>query len=170
MTVRPRLVIESTPFDRLIELAGWTLLLATWILVARYFAELPRTIPIHFNLQGEADGYAGKMSIMFLPVLGTLLLVAMTILNRYPHVFNYPVAITEANAAYQYANAVRMIRVLKLSIALVFLLISWMTIHSARTGDSPGAWVIVVILAIVMLPLGYFLIKTLIQKTKGADR
>ena len=67
--------------------------------VANYF-ELPEIIPTHYNEAGEADSYGDKLNILALPIISTLLFIGLTILNKRPHLFNYPSEITKENALF----------------------------------------------------------------------
>jgi hypothetical protein len=60
----------------------------------------------------------------------------MTILNRYPYLFNYPIAINSENALRQYTNSTRMIRYLKLSVVTIFTLIVLFTIVRLPAGPQ----------------------------------
>jgi hypothetical protein len=43
----------------------------------------------------------------------------MTVLNRFPHIFNYTTTITEENALREYTRATRLVRYLKLTMVLI---------------------------------------------------
>ncbi len=160
MEKRPKIKPEPTALDRLLEMAGYAMLAFIWIVTLYFYRKLPETIPTHFNATGTADDYGSKSSVFLLPVLGTVLFIGISILNRFPHIFNYPVKITPENALRQYTMATRMIRVLKLSVLIVFTLITWLTGHAAinQTG-SIGAWLMPVILGLVFIPTGIFIYK-----------
>ena len=160
MTERPKLTLPLSPTDKIIEIAGWVCLALLWITTLVCYANLPEIIPTHFNLAGKADDHGHKMVIYFLPVIGTLMFIGMTVLNRYPHRFNYPATITADNAARQYQNGKRMVRVLKLGIAIVFSMLVFMIYRSA-TGPSGNLqyWFLPVMLAVILIPLAYFTIR-----------
>ena len=160
-TERPKIKLIPSTADKLVELLGWIMLLAIWALTISQYSTLPNTIPTHFNGAGEADGFGSKASIIGLPVIATLLFIGLTVLNRYPHIFNYPTAITQDNALRLYTLATRMLRYLKLVLVLVFGGIEFMTIQHA-TGEAAGlgVWFLPVTLVLVFLPLIYFLIKS----------
>ena len=165
MSNRPRPEIQSSLFDKTIELLGWVCLILLWIITIFSYARLPEIIPTHFDASGKADDEGSKMVLFFLPVIGTLLFVVLTILNRYPHIFNYPVAITEANAQKQYNNAQRMIKVLKLILAVVFSILVFLIYHAASTANgSLGIWFLPVVLGMILIPLGYFIYKAVKEK------
>lgn len=110
MKGRPRIKIELTTTDNVIELIGWLSLLAIWVLAITSYSNLPDTIPIHYNGAGQIDRFGNKINILTLPLIATILFVGITIANRFPHIFNYPTKITEENAFSQYSNITRMNR------------------------------------------------------------
>ena len=160
-TERPKITPIPTSTDKLVEALGWLILLALWGWTITHYSSLPETIPTHFNAAGEADGFGSKVSLIALPVIATLLFIGLTLLNRYPHIFNYPTAITQDNALKQYTLATRMLRYLKLVLVVVFGGIEFMTIQYA-TGKAAGlgAWFLPLTLVLVFLPLIYFVVKS----------
>ena len=163
-TERPKITLVPTTADKLVDILGWIILLALWALTITNYSSLPDTIPTHFNAAGEADGFGSKVTILSLPVIATLLFIGLTVLNRYPHSFNYPTAITQDNALRLYTLATRMLRYLKLVLVIVFGGIEFMTIQNA-TGKAAGlgVWFLPLTLVLIFLPLIYFLIKS-VQK------
>jgi uncharacterized membrane protein len=158
---RPKFKIQLSPTDQALELLGWGVLLALWVWTGTNYSSLPDTIPTHFNAAGEADGFGRKASIVGLPLIATLLYIGLTLLNRVPHIFNFPTPVTQDNALRQYTNATRMIRYLKLILVLVFAGISFQTIQQAnRTGEGLGLWFLPLTLALIFMPLIYFVIKS----------
>jgi uncharacterized membrane protein len=160
-TERPNITLVPTTVDKLVELLGWIILLALWTLTICHYSTLPETIPTHYNAAGKADGFGSKASIIGLPVIATLLFIGLTVLNRYPHIFNYPTAITQDNALRLYTLATRMLRYLKMVLVLVFGGIEFMTIQNA-TGKAAGlgTWFLPLTLVLIFIPLIYFVIKS----------
>ena len=165
MEKRPKYKLVLTITDKSLEIIGWLLIIAVWALTIINYSKLPSVIPIHYNLTGQADGFGGKGTIITLPIIATILFVGMTVLNRFPHIFNYPTTITKDNALRQYTNATRMIRVLKLIIVIIFGLIAYQTIQNA-TGQANGLgeWFLPLILALIHIPLIYFVVKSYRRK------
>jgi uncharacterized membrane protein len=126
---------------------------------------LPDTIPTHFNLKGEVDGYGNKSEILYLPVLATILVTLLSYLSKYPQIFNYPVKITQENASFQHKNAVNMIGTLKFSLVIVFSLITYMSYRNALNGyEKSNIWLLPIIILIVLGPIVYFIYKAIIYK------
>ena len=161
MEIKPKIRLVHSKSDRLIEIIAWAFLALLWILTLLFYDGLPETIPIHFNAMGHPNEYESKMTIMFLPVFGTLLFLGLTTLNKYPHILNLPIKVTESNAYRQYTNATRMIRVLKLVIMVVFSLAVVMIIKAAKIdSEKSNIWLMPVIIGLVVIPTAYFILKS----------
>lgn len=162
---RPKVNIQKEYSDRTIRFIG---LFALGILICLplfNYNALPETIPQHFNLYGEPDAYGPKSIIWLLPIVGILLYVGMSWLSRYPHIFNYPIEITEENAAFQYKNAVRMINVLATLITCAFAYITFAMIQVALGNQqSLGTAFIIVFLLLIFGTMGYYIVKSLKSK------
>ena len=92
-----------------------------------------------------------------MPILSTILFVGMTILNKYPHIFNYPSKITIENAERQYTIATKLIRYLKLIIVITFSFIAFQIANEQQNGS--GIWFIPVFIGLIYIPLIYAIIK-----------
>ena len=126
-----------------------------WALTVYMIFKLPQTIPVHYNFSGEPNRYGNKALILVLPIFGTAQFFLFTWLNKSPHIFNYPVTITEENAEKQYRIATRMNRVVKLSVLILFtgiVLLTYLTTLGFVNGLGP--W-------FVPLPIGVFLMLTI---------
>jgi uncharacterized membrane protein len=165
MKERPRLNLELTQADKSVEIIGWLLIFAIWGLTILNYQNLPDTIPIHYNVAGVADGFGDKWMIFTLPIVATVLFVGLTILNKFPHILNYPTEITADNALRQYTNVTRLIRYLKVIIVVIFGLITFLTIrHANGQTDGLGIWFLPLTMGLIFMPLIYFSIKSI--KTK----
>ena len=165
MKKRAKIKIEITTNDKILEIVGWISLFAIWSLTIVNYNSLPDIIPIHYNAAGESDGFGRKAYILMLPLISTTLFVGLTILNKFPHIFNYPTGITEENAQRQYTNATRLIRYLKFIIVLIIGYISFMTIQNAHgKAEGLGSWFTPLFLVLVFLPLLFFIVKSVKMK------
>jgi uncharacterized membrane protein len=129
MKERPRLKIDLTTTDKILEILGWTSIPLVWVITTINYSQLPDIIPTHFNGFGNADGFGSKISILMLPLIATVLFLLLSFLNRFPHVFNYPFNITTENAYKSYRNATRLIRLIKLIVVIVFGIIVLKVVH-----------------------------------------
>lgn len=137
MSERPPLSLPRTPLELSLEIAaaaGLVWMLGTVLLA---WDSLPATIPTHFGISGEPDGWGPRWTIILLPLLAIGLYAALTVMARYPHRMNYPWEITAENAPRQYRLARGMMAALKTEIVLFFGFIKYAGIRVAR-GETPG--------------------------------
>lgn len=134
---RPRIKIGLRSVDWLLEFFGLAFLLLLIILPAVYYGDLPGEIPTHFDGSGLPDGYGSKGTLLLFPVIGFVLYFLLTIISFFPHIFNFPVKITPQNAEIQYRLAIRLLRILKTLILVMFSFICYQTIKTAM-GSSVG--------------------------------
>lgn len=162
---RPRIEIEPSFFEVLMQVIAISLLVLHWTYVAWHFDALPDIIPTHFNHQGEVDGTGTKWSLIAMPIIGTIIYAGLVILSKYPHILNYPVEITPENAVRQYKGAVRFLRFLAFSLVCVFSIISWQTISIAQNQKSGvDAWFLPVFIVLTLLPLPLYFLFAFKQK------
>lgn len=161
MEKRPHLRITRTKSDNIVEYISTITLVSIWVYVFFSYFSLPETIPVHFNLSGEVDGYGNKGILFLLAIIPTIIGLGLTVLNNYPHVFNYTVEITKDNAEKQYQFATRMIRYLKLCICILFAAILFeVNMGALQSSNSIGPWFVPIAIIIVLFPIIYFTIKS----------
>jgi uncharacterized membrane protein len=158
---RPRIHLEKQPIDIVLEGASILLLILMLIYCGIHFQNLPEKIPTHFNASGESDEFGGKTTIWLLPFTGLVQYVILTVLNRFPHTFNYPVKITAENAEQQYRLATRLILSLKASILLLFGYITFKTVSMAEgKSDTLGNYSMVAFVVLLAGITGFYFIQS----------
>ena len=161
MLNRPILKISLTPVDKALEIFGWFTLAVLWCFTIYSYSKLPDIIPIHFNAHGQVNGRGSKATIFILPVIASIVFAGMTILNKYPHIFNYPANLTNENALRQYTNATSMLRYIKSIIVVIFLLIVLFTYWTAIGKTSGlGVWFVPLTFVMIACPTIYFVVKS----------
>ncbi len=133
---KPKIKIPLDGVDIAIELAAVLAVIALITLPIGFYAQLPDTIPIHFNASGQADGYGPKSSILVIPAIGIAIYLGLTVLNRFPHLFNYPKTITEHNYERQYRIATKMMRSLNLIVTAGFAYIAFSIVTNGLSGSD----------------------------------
>ncbi len=158
---RPVIKVSPTIFDKVLFVAALLLLVSLWMIVLYNYASLPEIIPIHYNASGEVDGYGNKIHILVLPLVATFLFGLLSYLIKFPHKYNYLTRITPENAARQYKYAARSLRAIRLSVVIIFLLIAYETLqHTRDTINQFGKWTLPFMLAIIFVPMFYYMIKS----------
>jgi len=158
---RPRIKIRLTALDYIVEVLSLLSVLAAIILYIIYWKIAPEVVPIHYNIYGEVDGYGSKTALLILPISSVLIYVGLTILNRYPHIFNFPTTVTEQNALSLYKIATRMVRWLKLLCCFPFVHIIWNEVRIIITHQEPkfGGIVILLLVPCIIFYLVFFITK-----------
>lgn len=116
---RPKIHIPLAQLDIILEIIAVSLLLFVWIYPAMYYTQLPETIPTHFNAKGEADDWGSKVFIWLIPMITTFTYALIIVLNRFPHLHNYMVNITEENAFKNYQLSTRILRIANLFVLII---------------------------------------------------
>jgi uncharacterized membrane protein len=106
-------------------------------IAAAAWTSLPDRVPTHFGADGSPDGWGERWTVWLLPAVAVLMNIGLAVLERYPQIYNYPVRITEANAARQYGLAVDLITLLRLEMAWMFAGLTWGTVQVAK-GEVEG--------------------------------
>lgn len=122
-----------------------------FIIFTLYFTQqwltLPNELPIHFNMKGEPDGWGGKWVVWIPLIIGLILWIGLSTLEKYPHTYNYQ-NLNAENAERQYKNARIMVNIMKAEITLFFMYISWMIIGFSSEREANNVW----------LPIAMFII------------
>ena len=138
---------------RWIQTATWVFLILYWILVLYHYPNLPEQIPTHFNIMGEADALGSKSNIFLLPAIATAIVLGMGSAKR---------SKVDEGAGQQtaYTNAMRMAIILHCTLVFLFAGISYQSIQIAfNKSSSLGMFFLPMSLAIIFIPMGYFMWK-----------
>ena len=119
--IKPPLTI----LDWILEIAALITVIATIVLFVLVWLRAPDIVPIHYNFAGHADTFGNKSTLWVLPDISLITYIGLTILNCYPHIFNFPTKVTPENAATLYKIATRVLRIVKLLVGLMFLWVVW---------------------------------------------
>lgn len=140
MENRPRIKVDKTLLQKCLDIAALTFLILGIIYLSLEWSGIPNRVPVHFNAAGEADNWGSKTAIILMPGLGILIWGVFTMLERYPHRYNYVVKITEGNAALQYRSAVVLMRFLKNTIAFLFAYLTVECVQIAKGLEEGLVW------------------------------
>jgi hypothetical protein len=157
---RPVLQIPKSSLEIGLETAAALGMLTMLYVTIKSWPLLPETIPHHFGVSGKPDAWGGKWILWLFPGISLVLYIGLTILSRYPHIYNYPWPITEKNAAAQYHLACTMIVALKAEIILLFAYLQQQTIQVAL-GKAGGLGVafLPIFLILIFGTIGFYFVK-----------
>lgn len=147
---RPVIKIPYSPLDVIFEILTVIGIVSVLLLLITKWKYIPNTVPTHFSASGIVDSWGNKWSLMTLPCVGILFYVLLTIVSKFPHIFNYPWPITEDNVQSQYRIGRLMIISLKAEMVWLFTYLEWQSIQ-VSIGKAQG-------LGIAFLPIMFLVI------------
>ena len=130
-----KIQIRHTVPDRILEAGSLLLTAGTTLYLLFGWDSFPERIPAHYNAAGEIDRWGSKGELIFLPVLMWVFYIELSLLQRFPQIWNTGVEVTEENRERVYRILLYMIETLKLLIKAVF---SFLTVYSMTGKDLPG--------------------------------
>ena len=159
MTQRPIIKIPLSTADKVEEALCIVILISLWAGVIVVFPSLPQTIPRHFNATGTADGFGDKANIFALPLVATFEYALITILQRFPHIYNYLSEVTPENARRMYTSATKLMRHIKLVVLIILTAVVVLIYRSVVTNSfGIGTWFLPASIGLIMIPLVVYLI------------
>ncbi|HEY3398162.1 MAG TPA: DUF1648 domain-containing protein [Armatimonadota bacterium] len=103
---------------------------------------LPERIPTHFGVSGAVDGWGPKLMLYVLVGILAVVYLGLTLLQRVPGIYNYPVKVTDENRTRLQMIAVGMMRWMKVEIAALVTYIQWVVVqvgtHQAAGMSTPA--------------------------------
>ena len=146
---------KKTTFSKITNLISLLSFVGIVLYVIITWKNIPDMIPGHYNIAGEIDKYSSKNSIWILIVVQILLFTMMSVLERFPNIWNTGVQITEENVERVYTNLRNMQTYLKMMIMIYF---SYMTFQSIGGGNL-HSMSIFIFLVLVFGGMAIFLVK-----------
>ncbi len=148
----------KSTYERIVDQLAVALLVLLFVYTATNFANLPETVPTHFNIKGEIDGWGSRWFVWFLPLVAVFTFVLLMFANRFPQAMNYPVKITPDNAQRQFILARVFIRTLNMAMVVMFCLLQYVLIQMALTQTIMNMGVLILLLLLmVFAPIGVYL-------------
>lgn len=129
---RPRLTIPQTNLEICCEIIAAVSLISLAVYLAAIWTKLPAQIPIHFNIMGQPDRWGRQNEIFQLFGVMAALYAGLSILQRFPHIYNYPFGLTPQNVYRQYQLARQLLVLIKTEIVGLFSVIQWAIMQVAR--------------------------------------
>jgi len=127
----PSVSIPRTNLEKALEIAYVIGILAMLFAIVMYWAALPDQIPTRFGARGIPVAWSDKVALIRQLFVVVLISAGLTVLSRYPHLFNYPWRITEQNIRAQYLLARTLLNWIKVELVWLFGFTEWESIQVA---------------------------------------
>ena len=158
---QPVLKLESTAGAKLLDYLAAAMVVALIFLTAWLYAELPESVPSHFDFKGQPTSYGPRWMIWIIPFLTLFVYVLVQWALQYPHYGNYLVRITENNARRQYQNTRWMLRWIRLILIiwLALTMISKLNIINETTWQL-HPWILPLFILALFSTMIYFMVRS----------
>ncbi len=157
---RPKITVPQNSTDLWIDRFSFLLFFIIWLSVFVYYPDLPNEIPTHFNGRGQADAFGSKQTIWILMGVFSSIFIGIYILNKYPHLHNYTVKITEENALKNYRFSTRVLRVVNfLNLLLLAYILKTMMTPYEKQSTAFGGWFLPTIMIGSLVLIIYIFVK-----------
>ena len=145
--------------DRILELVAAAMAVLLLILTGVLYSQAPETVPTHFNLSGDADGWGGKG---FYWILAAIMLVSMIICASAAYnrkLVNLPIRLKEPVFYRQIGLISRMCRIMTITFGFIWLAVL-LAMSASFIGMSESVAVALIPLSVVLM-LGVVMFYTL---------
>ena len=147
--------IKRSKYDVTINLICLLLLSGLVVYLLINWSDIPDKIPGHYNAMGEVDRWGNKGELLFLPIIGWIMYIGITVLQHFPQVWNTGVTVTEENKARIYPILKNIIGTTKLLVVGVFVILD---INSALAKSLP-IWFLPIFLVLMFGSIIFSVVK-----------
>lgn len=160
-TEKPKLDIEKLAVAKVFDVLVIALFAAALVYLFWYWNQLPDQIPAHFGVDGEVDRYGSRVELFLLPIIGIVMWLGMSLLEKYPHTYNY-LNLRPDNVEVQYRYGMLFMNVIKNLSTLLFVFLIWQTtdIAMARIG-SLNMPIFITLLVLLFGSVGFYVYKVM---------
>ncbi|MFJ7669148.1 DUF1648 domain-containing protein [Lysinibacillus sp. NPDC097195] len=160
---RPILKLPKTRYEKFLDVIGGGLFIVSIVFIISQFGNLPEEIPAHFNGAGEVDRWGSKIEVFILPGIGLIMWIFLGLLEKAPHLHNYPTRLNEGNVEAFYLNSRKLCNELKNFSVILFAILSCeMILVALGKLDDLGWW----FLPFVIIGTGIPIVKGLMASSK----
>lgn len=133
------------------------LLFSIFIMFLTQWAKLPATVATHYNFFGTPDSYGSKSQFFALLIVETALYLLITVIIKFPWIYNTPYEITEKNAPVLYGIMKEMLAVVNFEITASFsyILFAGFMVAKGRMHGLGNIFLIVFLAAVTLTIIFY---------------
>ncbi len=141
--------------DRILEVISLLVMIGTTFYLIVGWNSFPDRIPAHYNAAGEIDRWGGKGELIFLLVMMWILYIGITLIQRFPQIWNTGVQVTQENRERVYRTLMYMLETLKL---LMVAGLSFLTVYG-MTGKNLPVWFLFVFMGALFADLIFWMVR-----------
>ena len=162
---RPPYIRKIFMSEKITELIILLIVIGMIVYTFLTFSKLPKTVPTHIGVTGQVDGYGNKGTLLAMPIIGLVFYIGLSVLQRFPNIFNFPIEVTENNAEALYSLGIKLIRCLKLFVVLIFAVESFTFTQLALGKEfTAGIAFLTFLIVLMIVMLIYYIVKMTRQR------
>ncbi|WP_286923462.1 MULTISPECIES: DUF1648 domain-containing protein [Lysinibacillus] len=151
---RPILKLPKTKFEKLWDYIGCGIFMLSILYIFIMWGKIPEEVPGHFNGAGEVDRWGTKIELFILPFIGVFLWILLSLLEKAPHMHNYPARLNENNVKAFYLNSRKTLNEIKNLCLIIFAVISFQMVRIAiGEVETIGWWLLPIVLIGTAIPI-----------------
>lgn len=135
---RPRIQVPYTSARIALEAVAIAGLAFIALQLYLSWSALPDRVPTHFGFSGQPDRWSSRGGVLIGPLIAFSCWLLMTVLERFPHIHNFPMEVTQENAPRLYAMSIGLLSVIKTEIVCLSAYTLWATIEVTTGRAAPS--------------------------------
>ena len=147
--------IERNALDILEAIVSLLCLVGVVVYLVLAWDTIPDKIPAHYNAAGEINRWGSKSELVVLPIISWMIFGLITLIERFPSIWNTGVRITEANRNVVYRLLKSMIAVVKMFTLAMF---GSLTVISSLSLNLP-VWYLLAFIGLLFGSIVYFIVR-----------
>lgn len=145
--------IRKNKYDVLTNMICLIVLLGTAAYINMVWVNIPDKIPAHYNAAGVVDRWGNKGELLITLFAGWIIFIGLTVLERFPQVWNTGVAVTKENKEAIYRILKNLLNTVKLFIVIMF---TFLTVNSSL-GENLTVWFLPVTMILLFGSIIFFI-------------
>ena len=147
--------IERNALDILEAIVSLSCLVGVTAYLILAWNTIPAKIPAHYNAAGEVNRWGSKSELILLPIVSWMLFGMITLIERFPQVWNTGVRITDENRTVVYRLLKNLIAWVKMITLSIF---GSLTVLSSLSLNLP-IWFLLVFLVLLFGIIAYYIVR-----------
>nr|WP_299417137.1 DUF1648 domain-containing protein [uncultured Emticicia sp.] len=125
------------------------------------FPNLPALIPVHFGIDGKPNGWGGKYTIFFIPLINLTLVCFMASVRKHPFSYlNLPIKVSNNNVEERVKLGKQLLDLICVAISILFFFVE---LHIVKSSQNPissnGLFIVIISIVAAILGLSAFYTK-----------
>ena len=147
--------IERNALDIFEAIVSLSCLVGVTLYLILAWNTIPAKVPMHYNAAGEVNQWGSKSGLIIFPIISWMIFGMITLIERYPQIWNTGVRITKENRDQVYRLLKDLIAWVKMITLSIF---GFLTVLSALARNLP-VWFLLVFVVLLFGVIAYYIVR-----------